>query len=131
MIGYRRFLAYVYCFKPHSPTFFLQIIYGLIHSSPSPFYIILPLLLHSAPLPLLFLGAPPSIIKKVHLLRSFNGLICIVYPFRNDIFLVNPLTKSHHKFTETQIPNPLLGFMIFGFRFDIKNNDYKVLRMVE
>ncbi|XP_056699840.1 F-box protein CPR1 isoform X2 [Spinacia oleracea] len=68
---------------------------------------------------------------QVHLFGSCNGIICIADPSKTDIFLFNPLTKSHRKLPANKILNSDIGYVLFGFGYDSKNDDYKVLRLVQ
>ncbi|KNA06933.1 hypothetical protein SOVF_176530 [Spinacia oleracea] len=69
--------------------------------------------------------------QAVHLFGSCNGIICIADLHKTDIFLFNPLTKSHYNLPLNQILNLKVGYMLFGFGYDSKNDDYKILRLVQ
>ncbi|XP_021753393.1 F-box protein CPR30-like [Chenopodium quinoa] len=69
--------------------------------------------------------------EEVELFGSCNGVICISDYAIIDVFLFNPLTKSYRKLPVKRIPNPERDFVLFGFGYDSKNDDYKVLRILQ
>ncbi|KNA08030.1 hypothetical protein SOVF_166390 [Spinacia oleracea] len=69
--------------------------------------------------------------KVATLVGSCNGVVCISDESKNDVFLYNPLTKSRRKLPVNRIPNPNINFALLGFGYDNKNNDYKVLKLVQ
>ncbi|XP_021750779.1 F-box protein CPR30-like isoform X2 [Chenopodium quinoa] len=69
--------------------------------------------------------------QQVHLFGSCNGVICIADPSKTDIVLFNPIIKSYRNLPVNQISEPNLGYMLFGFGYDSKNDDYKVLCLVQ
>ncbi|XP_057516265.1 F-box protein CPR1-like isoform X2 [Amaranthus tricolor] len=68
--------------------------------------------------------------QKTIVLGSCNGVTCISNFSKSEFFLFNPLTKSHRKLPSIPIQDPK-DEVIFGFGYDSKNDDYKVLRMLE
>ncbi|KMT04059.1 hypothetical protein BVRB_8g186570 [Beta vulgaris subsp. vulgaris] len=69
---------------------------------------------------------------QVHLFGSCNGVVCIADPSKTDIFFFNPLTKSHYKLPVKNVnPSFNIGYELFGFGYDSKNDDYKVLRLAQ
>ncbi|CAO2818292.1 unnamed protein product [Amaranthus hypochondriacus] len=68
--------------------------------------------------------------QKTIVLGSCNGVTCISDFSKSEFFLFNPLTKSHRKLPSIPIQD-LEDEVIFGFGYDSKNDDYKVLRMLE
>ncbi|XP_021867414.1 F-box protein CPR1-like isoform X2 [Spinacia oleracea] len=77
------------------------------------------------------LNHPLNPLKGVRLVGSCNGVLCISDNSFNDIILYNPLTKSHRKLPSNQFPSPKLHMNVFGFGYDGKTDDYKVLKMVQ
>ncbi|XP_056693804.1 F-box protein CPR1-like [Spinacia oleracea] len=67
--------------------------------------------------------------QRFNLVGSCNGVVCISNISKTELFLFNPLTKSHRKLPCPQIPVTKLHMTVFGFGYDSKNNDYKVLRI--
>ncbi|XP_056693805.1 F-box protein CPR1-like [Spinacia oleracea] len=66
-----------------------------------------------------------------NLVGSRNGVVCISNISKTDVLLFNPVTKSRRKLPSPQIPIPKLNITVFGFGYDSKNDDYKVLRIVQ
>uniref|UniRef100_A0A803MDW3 F-box associated beta-propeller type 3 domain-containing protein n=1 Tax=Chenopodium quinoa TaxID=63459 RepID=A0A803MDW3_CHEQI len=69
--------------------------------------------------------------KGLQLIGSCNGVVCISTISKSEVFLYNPLTNSHRKLPSNPIPVPDLTKMLLGFGYDSKNNDYKVLRIIQ
>ncbi|XP_056699864.1 F-box protein CPR1-like [Spinacia oleracea] len=69
--------------------------------------------------------------KVVNILGSCNGVICISDDSKSDVFLYNPLTNSNRKLPANITPNLKEGSILFGFGYDSKSDDYKVLRLVQ
>ncbi|XP_021750758.1 F-box protein CPR30-like [Chenopodium quinoa] len=70
--------------------------------------------------------------QKLYLFGSCNGVVCISDPSKNDVFLYNPLTNSHRKLpADRTTPNLIHEAVLFGFGYDSKNDDYKVLKIVQ
>ncbi|KMT04052.1 hypothetical protein BVRB_8g186490 [Beta vulgaris subsp. vulgaris] len=71
---------------------------------------------------------------EIELIGSCNGILCISDKSKTNVFLFNPLTKSQRK-----LPPCLKDLgnnhhnktLVFGFGYDRKNDDYKVLRMIQ
>ncbi|KAK9715358.1 hypothetical protein RND81_06G159600 [Saponaria officinalis] len=80
---------------------------------------------------------------KVHpqILGSCNGIVCIAVYDKSSIFLYNPCIKTHRlipHFLPSDDTNPLLeitpgyiNVVVFGFGYDSRSDDYKMMRMIE
>ncbi|XP_021735211.1 F-box protein CPR30-like [Chenopodium quinoa] len=72
----------------------------------------------------------PLSTQGVQVFGSCNGIICIAN--KTEIVLLNPLTKSHSKVPITPDPNSVKPpVRLFGFGYDSKSDDYKVLKLVQ
>ncbi|PIA59855.1 hypothetical protein AQUCO_00400613v1 [Aquilegia coerulea] len=59
-----------------------------------------------------------------------DGIICLLH-FQWDVSLWNPATKQFRILPRSPLPLPQIAhghFMFIGFGFDVKTNDYKVIR---
>ncbi|KAL2922241.1 F-box protein CPR1 [Bienertia sinuspersici] len=69
--------------------------------------------------------------EEVEVFGACNGVVCISNYDKIDVFLYNPLTKSRRKLPPKRIPNPEKDCVLFGFGYDSKSDDYKVLRILQ
>ncbi|KNA21367.1 hypothetical protein SOVF_043850 [Spinacia oleracea] len=73
----------------------------------------------------------PHEYEEIELFGTCNGVVCISDYEKIDVFVYNPLTKSHRKLPAKQIPDPENDVVLFGFGYDSQNDDYKVLRIIQ
>ncbi|XP_021750825.1 F-box protein CPR30-like [Chenopodium quinoa] len=69
--------------------------------------------------------------KIVIFIGSCNGVVCISDESGNDVFLYNPLTGSHRKLPSIPTIDLDKDCLVYGFGYDSKNDDYKVLMMIQ
>ena len=70
---------------------------------------------------------------KFDIVGSSNGLVCLLGLFPLNIVLWNPATKEAKVVPESHVSYPQGGAQIrdLGFGFDVKTNEYKVVKISE
>ncbi|KAK9699874.1 hypothetical protein RND81_08G201000 [Saponaria officinalis] len=84
-----------------------------------------------------------SVIPRVRLIGSCNGILCISDIFKKIVFFYNPCTKTRRLIPPIDGEHPLETLfnlsahrlidyiVVFGFGYDSGSDDYKLLRIIE
>ncbi|GJT74721.1 hypothetical protein Tco_1041446 [Tanacetum coccineum] len=73
-----------------------------------------------------------NVLNNVHVLSSFDGLVCLASPLTEELALWNPLTHAFKKL-QANFSSPRFydcSFDVIGFYMDPFNDDYKLMHIM-